>query len=78
MRAVEITVKGRIDPTWSEWLGGLSVTHADDETVLCGELADQAALYGVLSRLRDLGLHLVSLRHLEGGKRSQAVSDADP
>ena len=70
MRGVEITVKGRIDPTWSEWLGGLSVTHTDeDETVLRGQLADQAALYGVLSRLRDLGLHLISVRHLEGGRR---------
>ncbi len=70
MRGVEITVKGRIDPSWSEWLGGLSVTHADDdETVLRGQLPDQAALYGVLSRLRDLGLPLVSLRHLEGHRR---------
>ncbi len=71
MRGVEITVKGRVDPSWSEWFGGLSVTHTDqDETVLSGQLADQAALYGVLSRLRDLGLPLVSVRHLEGGRRS--------
>ncbi len=71
MRGVEITVKGRIDPNWSEWLGGLSLTYTDeDETVLRGELPDQAALYGVLARLRDLGLPLVSVRHLEGGRSS--------
>jgi hypothetical protein len=70
MQVVEITVKGRIDESWSEWLADLTITHTESgETVLAGTLADQAALYGVLARLRDLGLHLVSLRHLEGGRR---------
>jgi len=62
MRTVEIRVKGRIDEHWSAWLAGLSITHTDqDETVLSGKVDDQAALYGVLSMLRDLGLPLLSV-----------------
>ncbi len=68
MPSVEIRVKGRIDERWSEWFADLAITHTDqDETVLSGAVVDQAALYGVLSRLRDLGLPLVSVRHLEDG-----------
>jgi hypothetical protein len=60
MPQVEIRVKGRIDEQWSEWLDGLAITHTgQDETVLTGSIADQAALYGLLSKLRDLGLPLV-------------------
>jgi hypothetical protein len=66
MQCVEIKVKGRIDEAWSEWFTGLAISHTDQgETVLSGSFVDQAALYGVLARLRDLGLPLVSVRHLE-------------
>jgi hypothetical protein len=62
MRTVEIRVKGRIDEHWSAWFAGLSITHTDqDETILSGRVVDQAALYGVLSMLRDLGLPLLSV-----------------
>lgn len=62
MRTVEIRVKGRLDPHWSDWFAGLSLAHnAQDETVLTGIVPDQAALYGLLARLRDLGLSLVSV-----------------
>ena len=62
MRTVEIRVKGCIDEHWSAWLAGLNITHTDeDETVLSGKVVDQAALYGVLSMLRDLGLPLLSV-----------------
>ena len=62
MRTVEIRVKGCIDEHWSSWLAGLNITHTDqDETVLSGKVDDQAALYGVLSMLRDLGLPLLSV-----------------
>jgi hypothetical protein len=61
-------VKGRIDQSWSEWFQGLTISAAgEDETVLCGPFADQAALYGILARLRDLGLPLVSVRRLPDG-----------
>jgi len=59
MLQVEVRVKGRINKQWSERLGGLTISHSDpDETVLTGIVADQAALYGIISRLRDLGLQL--------------------
>jgi hypothetical protein len=67
MRTVEIRVKGCIDEHWSAWLAGLSITHTDrDETILSGRVVDQAALYGVLSMLRDLGLPLLSVASEEG------------
>ncbi len=66
--SVEIRVKGRIDEHWSEWFEGLSITHTDqDETVLTGRVVDQAALYGLLAKLWDLGLPLLSVKQLETG-----------
>ena len=62
MQKIEIHIKGCISEKWSEWLGGLSISHSDpDETVLTGVVVDQAALYGIISRLRDLGLQLTSV-----------------
>ena len=62
MLKIEIHIKGRINERWSEWFGGLTISHSDpDETVLNGFVADQAALYGIISRLRDLGLQLSSV-----------------
>ena len=66
MPQVDIVVKGRIDQQWSDWLGGLTITHSDqDETVLTGPVVDQSALYGLLTKLRDLGLPLLAV-HCEG------------
>ena len=60
MQQIEIKVKGRIDQHWSEWFDGLNLTYTDrDETILTGPVADQAALYGLISKLRDLGLTLL-------------------
>lgn len=61
MLKIEIRFKGQISPRWSEWFGGLTVSHSDDETLLCGPVADSSALYGIISRLRDLGLQLTSV-----------------
>lgn len=70
MHQVEIRVKGQIDKRWSEWLEGLEVTHTKEgETVLTGCVADQAALYGLMSKLRDLGFPLAAVHSIE------AVSD---
>ena len=62
MLQIEIRVKGQIDPQWSEWFGDLTISRSDlDETALSGLVKDEAALYGIIARLRDLGLSLTSL-----------------
>ena len=63
MQQVEIHVKGQIDPHWADWLGGLEVHYTlNGRTVMNGFLRDQAALYGVISRLSSLGLQLISVK----------------
>lgn len=58
----EIIVRGHLDASWSGWFGDLQLTHLEgNETLLCGSLADQAALHGTLERIRDLNLKLISL-----------------
>jgi hypothetical protein len=68
MLQVEIRVKGQIDVHWSSWFEGLAIEHTGGETVITGEVTDQAALYGLLARLRDLGLSLVSVDSAEAGR----------
>ena len=66
MQQIEIRVKGRIDKRWSEWLDDLTITHTDqDETVLAGAIVDQAALYGLVAKLRDLGLPLLAVNSIK-------------
>lgn len=63
---VEIKIAGKLDPTWAEWLGEFEISHPrQDETVLCGEMPDQAALYGLIAKLRDLGIKLISVNSHE-------------
>jgi len=60
-----IRIRGHLDPAWSAWFDGLTVDQADDGTTeLAGPLADQAALFGLLARLRDLGATLLLVEHL--------------
>lgn len=66
MHQVEFRVKGHIDKRWSEWLEGLTITHTEEgETVLTGTVVDQAALFGLIARLRDLGLPLAAVHSIE-------------
>ena len=58
----EIKIKGHLDQEWSEWFAGLTLTYTDgDMTMLAGQLTDQAALHGLLERVRDLNLTLISV-----------------
>jgi hypothetical protein len=64
----EIRLHGRLDGRWAAWFDGMSLTHdGDGSTVISGPVADQAALHGVLQKLRDTGLPLVSVRRVEPG-----------
>lgn len=58
----EIKIKGYLDPGWSEWFAGLALTHLEGNvTLLSGSLPDQSALHGLLERIRDLNLTLLSV-----------------
>lgn len=62
-----IQVQGRLDARWSEWFGGLAINVQEDGvTALVGPVADQSALFGVLMRIRDLGLALLSVERVDG------------
>jgi hypothetical protein len=57
-----IRVKGQVGPEWSEWFGGMTITCDEtNETILSGQVLDQAALYGILNKIQALGLTLLSV-----------------
>ncbi len=63
MLSVEIIVFGRIDRDWCDWLGGLSISDCGkDRSMLSGVVQDQAALYGIIARMRDFGFQLCSVK----------------
>ena len=62
----EIRLKGHLDDRWADWFDGLTITRADNgETLLHGAVVDQAALHGVLRKVRDLGLPLIAIRQVD-------------
>ena len=64
----EIVVKGHLDMDWSGWLEGLTITHnGRGETLFSGQLRDQAAFYGLLAKVRDMGLFLISVKYEADG-----------
>jgi hypothetical protein len=65
----QIRVKGHLGPQWTDWFGGLTITLEDNgDTLLTGPVIDQAALQGLLKRVRDLGMPLVSVTRVEPGQ----------
>jgi hypothetical protein len=68
-----IVIKGHLDSEWSDWFDGLNITLVDNgETILSGPVVDQTALHGVLIKIRDLGLPLLSLNRIETGRESES------
>jgi hypothetical protein len=68
MSMYEIRVEGRLDPHWSSWFDGLTITHdTPTSTLLQGELPDEAALHGVLNKLNALNLRLQLARRMDAG-----------
>ncbi len=64
----QIRIKGHLDPRWTEWFGGLTITLEDNgDTLLTGPVVDQAALHGLLRKVRDLGMPLISVTSDEPG-----------
>jgi hypothetical protein len=68
----EIKVKGELDARWSDWFEGLTLTHLEgQETLLAGPLLDQAALHGLLEKIRDLNLTLISVNSMSALERKE-------
>ena len=66
----EIRIKGHLDDRWADWFEGLSFTLVrDGTTLLDGPLTDQAALHGVLNRIRDLGLPIISVQRVRPARK---------
>jgi hypothetical protein len=74
-----IRIGGHLDPGWSTWFDSLTVTQADDGTTeLAGPLTDQAALYGLLARLRDLGATLLLVERLPEADARRGGAPREP
>jgi hypothetical protein len=70
----EVRVEGHLDERWSDWFGGLTLRHEDDgATTLRGPVVDQSELHGLLSKVRDIGAVLVSVRQVEDAPRASGV-----
>ena len=62
----QIKIKGRLGSQWANWFGGLAITQDENgDTLITGPVADQAALHGLLRKVRDLGMPLISVLHIE-------------
>ena len=65
----QIRIKGHLGPQWTDWFGGLTITLEEGgETLLTCLVVDQAALYGLLRKVRDLGLPLISVTPVKSGQ----------
>lgn len=73
MQNIEIRVMGCLDEHWSEWFNEFEISHTEsNETILKGKVQDQSALYGLIAKLRDLGLSLVAVNILGGSNNTRA------
>lgn len=59
--AYQIRLKGTLESSWSEWFDGFTITIQGDETILTGVVCDQSALHGILAKINDLGLSIISV-----------------
>ena len=74
MSFYKIWIKGHLDGRWSEWFDGLEITNLENgETMLYGNIVDQAALHGVLAKVRDLNLVLVAVSSVDPQRQDPAI-----
>jgi hypothetical protein len=72
----QIRVKGRLDLQWSDWFEGLTVAPDEEgNTLITGPVVDDAALHGLLKKVRDSGLRLLSVNHIENDLTNEADSE---
>ena len=64
----QIRIKGHLGREWTNWFSGLTITLDNGETLLTGSVVDQAALHGVLKKVRDLGMPLLSVNRVKPGR----------
>jgi hypothetical protein len=74
----EIRVEGVLDHRWAAWFGGLQLESDDTQTVISGLLTDQPALHGLLAKIRDLGLCLISVHRLDGDEAGTQAVQSNP
>ena len=67
----EIRISGVLDATWMDWFGGLTMEYQGNETLLIGEVIDQGALLGLLNKIQNLGLLILSVEWQESGGLSR-------
>ena len=71
----QIRIKGQLGREWTDWFGGLSITLEDNgDTLLTGPVVDQVALHGLLRRVRDLGMPLLSVVRLSPGQEDASAA----
>ena len=68
-RVYQIRIKGHLGSQWVEWFGGLTITVEENgDTLITGLVVDQAALYGLLKKVRDIGMPLLSVNHVQANQ----------
>ena len=74
MSFYKIRIKGHLDERWSDWFDGLEITNLQNgEAMLSGDIVDQAALHGVLAKVRDLNLALVAVSSVDPQRQDPAI-----
>ena len=72
--ALQIRIKGHLGDDWTDWFGGMTITLEENgDTLLTGPVPDQAALFGLLRRVRDLGMQLISINRVDTGKQARST-----
>lgn len=77
-RVYQIRIQGHLSVEWADWFGGLTITSEDDgDTLISGPVVDQAALHGLLRKVRDLGMTLVSVNQVQSQETRQNRSNKE-